>query len=999
MIFPPNPFVYDKTLSADIRSSNIPSVLDEHYAQCGEDLIILSLLRAMHSTGIVADFSKYVCIEIGANHAFAGNNTYLIANQLGVRSILVEANPKLIRDLIKARPGDVVVHAAIVEGSQDTTDLFVSRFHELSSLNLDFVEDWHQGAVGLDERVQVPALTISELVEQYVPKEMEILFLSIDVEGMDLRLAKTINLSDLRPVFVQMEPSEHYSPGEGIRMIDFMQSQGYFLIAQTKVNLIFVDRRAYLDFPAKLSASQDGTGASKHEEVVGQSELIKNDAGDHLVCNDGSDLEHIANGPIRVATHLVHDQETRSKHLCADWVIDTSFVDAAVKMAKSAGVLSLDIFDTALTRHFDSPVDVFAEVEKRLCDVFGPSAEGFAMAREQAERIARQRHYGLRGVEEIKFDDIYLEIQSLLPKFIDWEAAKSLELNVERDCLCSVPDVLEVTRILNASSVPYIFVSDMYLPKDFLAEVLHDSGYVGWKDIYVSADHFATKSTGRIWSVVSKEYALTKLFHIGDDSHSDVLTPTKLGVMTLEYRRAKSERRVGAQLNPALLPFSKLQRQIELASRSLPGKMRSPESAWCDLGRSLGGIVLGTFVRWLAERATLHKIENLYFCARDGYLIKQAWEAAGYDKKLPVKIHYLCVSRAVLNVAAGIQQSTKYKLSQFLLSFLSSSKGYTTVKEALHRAELLDIKQLTTEAEQVFCGLDTVLSYPDVVYRFETFLQRHAGIVYERLYKHCELCVGYLRQEGMLNEGRKAIVDMGWHGNMQRSLRQLVLSAGGQSELFGFYYGLWPAAMENRYAAGVMESCFASEFAAFQSQEEVHQAVALLEQLHSAPHGSTKAYATNPEGNIEPIFQDSPSERAQYESITRWFQQGAIEMVKQIYSETDNTTTPELKNLNREVALAALGSIMLSPSVDELNLLSQIGHCPTFDHSTHKPIVVSDMPQTREQLREFCYQSDWIIGQVKHWWLAANDEYKAMLREYARADLTHFGTRVLRQFE
>ena len=68
------------------------------------------------------------------------------------------------------------------------------------------------------------------------------MLLSIDVEGKDLDIAKDIDFARWQPLFVQLEPSEHFASGEGERMTAFMQQQGYVLIARTNVNLIYIDQ-------------------------------------------------------------------------------------------------------------------------------------------------------------------------------------------------------------------------------------------------------------------------------------------------------------------------------------------------------------------------------------------------------------------------------------------------------------------------------------------------------------------------------------------------------------------------------------------------------------------------------------------------------------------------------------------------------------------------------------------------------------------------------------
>lgn len=237
-----NPFVYEQTYKADIRSSAIPALLQEHYAQCAEDLILIALYQALVEKGHVPDAMGGYCLEIGANHGFSGNNTVLFEKYFGSQCILVEANPDLLDDLRKSRPQSTVIHAAVVDTQVDHVDLSICNHHEISSLNRDFVERWHDGSVGLRDLISVPAVRINEILEEYIPENQRINYLSIDVEGYDLRIVKDIDFSRWRPIFVQMEPSEHYTPGESQNMRFYMETQGYALVAKTNVNLLFLDK-------------------------------------------------------------------------------------------------------------------------------------------------------------------------------------------------------------------------------------------------------------------------------------------------------------------------------------------------------------------------------------------------------------------------------------------------------------------------------------------------------------------------------------------------------------------------------------------------------------------------------------------------------------------------------------------------------------------------------------------------------------------------------------
>src|SRR5699024_343620 len=151
--------------------------------------------------------------------------------------------------------------------------------------------------------------------------------------------------------------------------------------------------------------------------------------------------------------------------------------------------------------------------------------------------------------------------------------------------------ILALTKRLKQSGGRYIFVSDIYLPREVLAEWLADAGYPTWDALYVSSEVGHTKATGNIWYDVAAHHPLKLLLHIGDDSHSDVSQPASLGIATIPYERARSERRI-TSLNPSLLPFSLLQRRQQLRKRQSLDKPITSKDDWYTLGRSMGALVL-----------------------------------------------------------------------------------------------------------------------------------------------------------------------------------------------------------------------------------------------------------------------------------------------------------------------------------------------------------------------------------------------------------------------
>ena len=237
-----NSAVYSRTLRHRVAWPNIAVPPVEYYGQCGEDIIVLSLLRA-EALRRGVDLSTQRYLEVGGNHPFATSPTYLLHRRGGMTGVIVEANPRLLADLRKGRPDDHILYGAVQTEDVETVTLTVSKLSELSSLDSEYVTRWADGSVGVDSRVDVPALRMNGIVREQFGGEAPC-FLSTDVEGLDLELLQDFDFETYRPWFVQTEPSEHFRPGETQRMVDHMRSVGYDLVARTEVNLIFTDQRA-----------------------------------------------------------------------------------------------------------------------------------------------------------------------------------------------------------------------------------------------------------------------------------------------------------------------------------------------------------------------------------------------------------------------------------------------------------------------------------------------------------------------------------------------------------------------------------------------------------------------------------------------------------------------------------------------------------------------------------------------------------------------------------
>ena len=97
-----------------------------------------------------------------------------------------------------------------------------------------------------------------------------------------------------------------------------------------------------------------------------------------------------------------------------------------------ASVLSVDFFDTLITRSVAQPTHVFAVMEQNLITSHGDSWRGFAVARVEAEQRARQFAASENEHRDVSLDEIVDQlVQQLHLARADCDMLMTLERDTE----------------------------------------------------------------------------------------------------------------------------------------------------------------------------------------------------------------------------------------------------------------------------------------------------------------------------------------------------------------------------------------------------------------------------------------------------------------------------------------------------------------------------------------------------------------------------------------
>lgn len=204
------------------------------YSQEGEDLLLKRKFEGQ---------TNGFYVDIGAHHPRRFSNTFLFY-QRGWSGINIDAMPGSMDLFKQERHRDINLELGISEREQE---LIYYIFNE-PALNTFSENEASKKNGWLDykvvEKKLIKTLPLKHVLEKYLDPEMEIDFMSIDVEGYDLEVLKSNDWVKFRPVFILVEDLNKISLNEVFEKSDiyrFLTLNGYQFVAKTFNTMFFKD--------------------------------------------------------------------------------------------------------------------------------------------------------------------------------------------------------------------------------------------------------------------------------------------------------------------------------------------------------------------------------------------------------------------------------------------------------------------------------------------------------------------------------------------------------------------------------------------------------------------------------------------------------------------------------------------------------------------------------------------------------------------------------------
>lgn len=197
------------------------------YSQEGED-ILLKRIFENEPPGFYVD--------VGAHHPFRFSNTKLLYDR-GWRGINIEPNPDVKNIFERHRPEDINICAGI----SDTET--VLKYHEFThsaanTFNEEIAEVKNRYLKNIRD---VKVRPLQSVLEEFLPKKTKIDLLTIDSEGFDLKVLKSLNWEEYRPRVIMVEIFNlELTDLSQEPIYKFLNGKNYMLISKLKNSCLFM---------------------------------------------------------------------------------------------------------------------------------------------------------------------------------------------------------------------------------------------------------------------------------------------------------------------------------------------------------------------------------------------------------------------------------------------------------------------------------------------------------------------------------------------------------------------------------------------------------------------------------------------------------------------------------------------------------------------------------------------------------------------------------------
>jgi len=525
---------------------------------------------------------------------------------------------------------------------------------------------------------------------------------------------------------------------------------------------------------------QAGIKLEDFEEEKGQTDGTLSHCLERLigVCTTDQGLEH----------GIIRDMQNPS---WSPWRFDQFFNRSYEEIRKllnspEVKLIGFDIFDTLLIRPLLDPESIKSIVAYRMG---GEAGKVYRTFRSEAEAQAR-----FKKSSDVNLNEIFEQLGEMTNLTeTQLMRLKKFEEDIE---LSSVQPRIEVLRLFTdaiATGKSVVLITDMFLDRDLIIKCLTNNDIHGWKELYVSNDVGVRKDSGRMYDYILNKYSYSPnaFLMIGDNERSDLQIPVDMGMSSIHLIKPVEIARGLPRFSNIINKFEHsgdINAEITLSlvvQKNFSDITYQHYDQQCfvkvtpfNIGYSIVGPLLTSFAQWLINKSNDDNIEQLYFLSREGKIIKDVYDLWCEGLNNVPKSNYLELSRRATSVSSISNFSDIAKIAEVPYN-TNSIEEFIKIRFGLR----LDASQWKDIFKIFNVDRNTKIKIEDKrIEKIIPILEYLQPQILEQSRKEKPGLIQYLDRKGLTNDTKKAVVDIGFGGTIQRSLNSILAE-----KLHGYY--------------------------------------------------------------------------------------------------------------------------------------------------------------------------------------------------------------------
>lgn len=333
------------------------------------------------------------------------------------------------------------------------------------------------------------------------------------------------------------------------------------------------------------------------------------------------------------------------------------FKENLIQQIRNVEVVSFDLFDTLIARNILWFEDLVEIIEQKLHNK-GVDIRDFVQKRISLEKK-------LSCGRSPKLEEIYAELLKDL-NVEDFNAFELAELEYRTDCelICPRKDMIGLIHQIKKLGKSVYITTDSYYTKQQIEFLLKQNGIDEIDGVIVSCE-YDTKKTEKLFEKLIEAAGTSRIIHIGDDIASDIESATAWGLKSFHIYNTEEllDKVGGLGLISDNMNLSDRIRIGMFKTRlfNSPFQFEDSEKKITvkdveDLGYLFIAPIILDFVEWFSEQIDKYKLKNIWFSARDGYLIQKVFALMFPD----TKSDYFLTSR-ISAIRAGVDSVSDVK--------------------------------------------------------------------------------------------------------------------------------------------------------------------------------------------------------------------------------------------------------------------------------------------------------------------------------------------------